>query len=210
MIIFLTGGNGGIGKIISSKLKSADINVIQPNSTELNLNGNIDVSNLPNFDGFIHCAGVNFLSNHKNIDQKNLYETFNINTFSFVNLCNKLRINDNSNIIAIGSLYATSVKENRIQYAMSKHALYAAIKTIALENAHRKIKVNMISPGFVDTDLTRKNNTLDRIKFLKDNTPLGLVDINDIANLCVFLIKNNNSMTGQNIQIDGGYSLKNI
>ena len=210
MNIFLTGGNGGIGKIISKQLKIANITVIEPTSKELNLNGSIDASNFPSVDGFIHCAGINPLCSHKDIDPKNLNQTFNINTFSFIDLCSKLKINNGGNIIAIGSIYANSVKENRIQYTMSKHALYAAVKTIALEISHRKIKVNMISPGFVDTNLTRKNNKEERIKFLKENTPLGLVESIDIANLCLFFIKNNNSITGQNIQIDGGYSLKTI
>jgi len=210
MNVFLTGGSGGLGKIISEQLKIADIKVIKPTSEELNLNGDIDVSSFPSVDGFIHCAGVNPLCSHRDIDPKNLNEIFNINTFSFVNLCSKLKINNGANIIAIGSIYANSVKENRIQYTMSKHALYAAVKTIALEVSHRKIKANMISPGFVDTNLTRKNNGPERIKSLKDNTPLGLVESIDIANLCLFFIKNNNSITGQDIQIDGGYSLKRI
>jgi NAD(P)-dependent dehydrogenase (short-subunit alcohol dehydrogenase family) len=68
----------------------------------------------------------------------------------------------------------------------------------------------MISPGFVDTALTRKNNSKERIEFLNENIPLGLTDSCEIANLCLYLIKQNNAITGQNIIIDGGYSLKSI
>jgi 3-oxoacyl-[acyl-carrier protein] reductase len=93
---------------------------------------------------------------------------------------------------------------------MSKHALYGAVKTLALEKAIDKIKVNLISPGFVDTLLTRKNVSKERISFLDKNIPLGLTDSCEIANLCLYLIKQNNAITGQNIKIDGGYSLKNL
>ena len=101
-------------------------------------------------------------------------------------------------------------KENRLQYTMSKHALLGAVKTIALEKAASNIKVNMISPGFVQTPLTIKNNTQERIDYLNEVIPLGLTDPCEIANLCVYFIKQNNAITGQNIQVDGGYSLKGI
>jgi NAD(P)-dependent dehydrogenase (short-subunit alcohol dehydrogenase family) len=93
---------------------------------------------------------------------------------------------------------------------MSKHALFGAVKTIALELAYKSIKVNMISPGFVDTQLTRSNNTEERINLLENETPLGLVSPNEIANLCVYLVKQNNSITGQNLIVDAGYSLKGL
>jgi NAD(P)-dependent dehydrogenase (short-subunit alcohol dehydrogenase family) len=210
MVVFLTGGSGGIGSIISSVLKTEGMEVIEPTSKELDLTSNINVSNIKKIDAFIHCAGINNLAHHKDINRNELLNIFNINTFSFIELCNKLNINYGGNIIAIGSIYATKAKEERMQYTMSKHALYGCIKTLALEKAKDLIKVNMISPGFVNTLLTRKNNTKERIDFLNYNIPLGMTNPYDIANLCVFLIKYNNSITGQNIEVDGGYSLKGI
>ena len=210
MKVFLTGGNGGIGSAIAKELIKENIEVIKPNSLELNLNSEFDVTNYPEVDGFIHCAGINNLSNYNNLKIDSLYQLFEVNTLSFIKLCSQLKIKSNSNIIAIGSLYATSTKEHRIQYSMSKHALYGAVKTIALEEANNNIKVNMISPGFIDTELTRKNNSLERINNLQKNIPLGLTDPWEVGKLCVYLIKYNNAITGQNLIIDGGYSLKGI
>jgi 3-oxoacyl-[acyl-carrier protein] reductase len=93
---------------------------------------------------------------------------------------------------------------------MSKHALFGAVKTLALEKSPFKIKVNLISPGFVNTPMTVKNNTLERINFLEENIPLGLTQAWEIGNLCLYLIKHNNTLTGQNLIVDGGYSLKGI
>ena len=210
MKIFLTGASGGIGSEIKKILSSNQIEVIAPNSTTLDLKEKIVHVPEYQFDGFIHCAGINVLSRHNTLDADELNNIFNINTFSFITLCRKLKLNTNSNVIAIGSLYSILTKENRIQYAMSKHALLAAVKTIALEKASEKIKVNMISPGFIDNKLTRKNNTEERIRFLENNIPLGLIQPNDIANFCLYLLQFNNAITGQNIIIDGGYSLKNV
>lgn len=210
MVVFLTGGNGGIGSIIKKALLEAGIEVIAPNSSELNLNNEIDLINYPEIDGFIHCAGINILAKHNEIKINELLHLFGVNTISFVKLCEKLKFKKGANIIAIGSLYATFTKEERIQYTMSKHALFGAVKTIALEKSSDNIKVNMISPGFIDTPLTRQNNDKERINFLNKNIPLGLTNPWEIANLCVYFTKINNSITGQNILVDGGYSLKGI
>ena len=209
MRIFLTGGSSGIGLTIKNTLEQAGIKVISPTSKELDLSTDFIIDPIT-VDGFIHCAGINLIADHKSINQADLLKLFQINTFSFVNLCSNLNLTQGSNIVAIGSLYSTQTKESRIQYTMSKHALYGAVKTLALEKASDKIKVNMISPGFVDTVLTRKNNSKERIDFLNENIPLGLTDSCEIANLCLYLIKQNKAITGQNIIIDGGYSLKSI
>lgn len=208
MTIFLTGAKGDIGSIISKALKQENITVIEPSSEELDLSNEFEVNY--KVDGFIHCAGVNFLKEYNKINSNELINLFNINTFSFVKLCGQLNFTPGSNIIAIGSLYATNTRENRIQYTMSKHAMYGAVKTLALEKSIESIKVNMISPGFVDTKMTRKNNSNDRISHLEANIPLGLTSPWEIANLCVYLIKHNNAITGQNILIDGGANLKGI
>lgn len=210
MTVFLTGASGGIGSEIKELFEKNGINVICPNRETLDLEKDIDVSNYGEFGGFIHCAGINLLSRHEEINLNQFQKVFNINTFSFIQLCSKLKFINGANIIAIGSLYASSTKESRLQYSASKHALYSAVKTIALEKAEKGIKVNMVSPGFVDTKMTRKNNSEDRINYLQNNIPLGLVSCFEIANFCLYLIKQNNFITGQNIIIDGGCSLKTL
>lgn len=210
MKVFVTGGGGGIGSVICDILRQNRVEIISPSSKELNLEKDFEVSNITALDGFIHCAGVNKLAYHTDISLNTANSIMKINTFSFVDLCSNLKFNTGANIIAIGSLYATSTKEKRIQYAMSKHALLAAVNTIALEKAEDQIKVNMVSPGFVNTSLTRKNNSPERIDSLSKIIPLGLTDPVEIANFCLYLIKHNKSITGQNIQIDGGYTLKSI
>lgn len=210
MRIFLTGGGGGIGQAIYKALIDNDIEVISPTSKELDLSKEFDVSSCPEVDGFIHCAGINPVSQLDSVKVSDINAAFCLNAVSFVKLCTKLNLRRGSNIIAIGSLYATETKEGRLSYTMSKHALLGAVRTIALEKSNQHTKVNMISPGFVDTSLTRKNNTKERIDTLDHIIPLGLVNPLEIANLCVYLIKYNNSITGHNFVVDGGYSLKGI
>lgn len=207
MRILITGGSGCIGTAIKHTLTDHD--VISPTSSELNLSKEIKTS-YSNIDVLIHCAGINEIKKYNNINKTDFDNLFKINTYSFIELCKQLDFNKNANIIAIGSLYSTSTKELRGQYTMSKHALLGAVKTLALELSYKNIKVNMISPGFVNTSLTRKNNTQERINFLNDNIPLGLTTVDDMSSVVNFFALHNNAITGQNIIVDGGYSLKGL
>ena len=214
MRVLLTGNTGGIGKFIQDKLENSKIEVVVINSKICDLSNikAIDdfLKNNKIFDGLIHCAAINPVDNMSEVNFNDLVETFNINTFSFIKMCQDIQFTNGSNIIAIGSLWATGTKEGRGQYSMTKHALYSAVKTLALEMSNNNIKVNMISPGFVDTEMTRKNNSKEKIKSISDFIPLGLTDPSEIANMCEYFMTNNESITGQNIIIDGGYSVKNI
>ena len=89
---------------------------------------------------------------------------------------------------------------------MSKHALHGAVKTLAIEKSP-EVLVNMVSPGFVDTPLTKQNLSSKEIKELNNKIPLGLTDAWSIADFLLYMIKHNKSITGQNIVMDGGYSL---
>ena len=207
--IFLTGANGGIGQAIKTRLEENNIEVISPNSKELDLSKDFNFKGLE-VDGFIHCAGINSPKPYSNITQEEFYRLFEINTFIFIRLTQQLKFSKGSNIVAIGSLYATQTKEHRAEYAMSKHALYGAVKTLAIEKSKNMIPVNIISPGFVDTALTRKNLDKNRIELLNSSIPLGLTTIWDIADFLLYLIKFNKAITGQTIIIDNGYSLMGI
>ena len=205
MVIFLTGGNGGIGSVIKEHLSNNDIDILSPNSRNLDISQNFDYSNLQ-VDGLIHCAGVNFPKTYDEVNIKEFNDLFKINTFSFIELTQQFKFNKNSNIIAIGSLYATETKKHRLEYTMSKHALHGAVKTLAIEKSP-EVLVNMVSPGFVDTPLTKQNLSSKEIKELNNKIPLGLTDAWSIADFLLYMIKHNKSITGQNIVMDGGYSL---
>ena len=209
MNIVVTGTSGGIGSYIKEALVTNNINVIEINSSHADLSKKF-IIDFENIDGLIHCAGINIVKPYKEISKEEFDKVFNTNAYSFVSLCQQIKFNNSSNIIAIGSLYSILSKENRIQYAMSKYALLGAVKTLALELSKNKIKVNMVSPGFVDTEMTRKNNSSERIQELNSFIPLGLTPPKDIAELCLFLISKNNSITGQNLIVDGGYSCKSF
>lgn len=209
MKVILTGSTGGIGSAILNELKQKSIDVVEINSSEIDFSKDFDIHSVP-VDGLIYCAGINHVNAYDEIDEQQMIDVMNVNTFGFIRLCKKIQFNEGSNVIAIGSLYSTETKAGRLCYTMSKHAMYGAVKTLALEMAYNKVKVNMVSPGFVDTPLTRKNNTDERIQRLNNSIPLGLTSASEIGKVCVYLMTSNNAITGQNIIVDGGYSLVGV
>ena len=81
------------------------------------------------------------------------------------------------------------------------------IKNLALELGTKQIKVNGLAPGFVDTQLTRRNNTQEIIARLERSIPLGhMASMDDIAKAAYFFASDENTyINGQIIIADGGY-----
>lgn len=212
--VFITGGNGDIGSSIVEIFKINGYEVVSPNSKELDLRDSKLIKEYfnhnNNFDIFIHCAGINNPSIIEDLDFNNIKETMQINTFSFYEILKTLipyqKINGGY-ILAISSIYGQISRAGRTAYTMSKHALIGLIKTAAIELGKYNIKVNALSPGFVDTNLTRKNNNDEKIKIINESIPLGsIAKPTDIANVSYFLCSEKNTyITGQDITVDGGF-----
>ena len=198
MKILIIGASGGIGSVIAKRFPDA----ICPPRTELDLlypDGNpyFDYD----FDVLIYCAGINQIGKY---DVVTIQDHFQINALSFYALAYNPNLH---HVIAISSLYARRVKKGRLCYSVSKAALEAIIRGLAVELAPTTL-INGIAPGFVDTKLTRKNNTQEQINTIIDQTPLHkLIPADEIADLVEFLVYQNKSITGQILTIDGGYSL---
>jgi len=92
---------------------------------------------------------------------------------------------------------------------MSKHALQGAVKTLAIEWAPLGVLVNAISPGYISTKMTYKNNSAETIARFIAGIPLGRLGTpEDIAEVASFLCSSNNRyLTGQDLVVDGGFSI---
>jgi 3-oxoacyl-[acyl-carrier protein] reductase len=109
-------------------------------------------------------------------------------------------------IINISSILSYRSKKGRALYSASKAALNSITKSCALELAEHNIQVNAICPGYVETNLTYKNNTPSQITKIKESIPIKrLLKPEEIAD-AVYNLSLNTSITGQIISIDGGLS----
>ena len=112
---------------------------------------------------------------------------------------------DGARVITIGSNVAirTGFRGSSV-YQMTKGAVAALVKGVALDLAPRKITVNNIQPGPTDTDINAGS-----IKALSDRSPLGRVAApSEIAGLIAYLASDGASyITGASLTIDGGFTL---
>lgn len=165
--------------------------------------------------GFIHSAGIDItkpLSSLRNIDYQAIFNTNVISGFEIARLLSKKQFCavDGASYIFISSVMGILGEPAKIAYSASKGALLSGCRSMALELAPKKIRVNCISPGIVQTELVEKlftelpDEAFNKIKSLH---PLGFGIAEDIANACVFLLSNEARwITGSNLVIDGGYS----
>jgi len=112
-------------------------------------------------------------------------------------------------VVFISSVMGIAGEKGKTLYSMTKGALISAVKSMAVELADRRIRVNSVSPGVVDSPMSksaiysRDEETLNKIRSLH---PLGLGEPSDVANACLFLISDASKwITGTNIIVDGGY-----
>mgnify|MGYP001596331817 CR=1 FL=1 len=216
--LFLLGGEGDIGSVIAQKFSGQDWHVVAPPKSELNLEDRAAIESYFSertfdVDAIIQSAGINDPKPFAQVTYEDIEKTMAVNTVGFHRvlqyLVPVLKEKKEGSIVALSSIYGFLAREGRLPYVMSKHALNGLVKTLAIELGPWNIKVNSLSPGFVDTAMTRKNNSPDTIKDFEGRTALGrLASPQDIANVAYFLCSPENQyLTGQDIVVDGGYSI---
>ncbi len=108
-------------------------------------------------------------------------------------------------IINISSVIGLTGNIGQSNYAASKAGVIGLTKSVAKELARKNITCNVITPGFIETEMT---DVLDekQISNIKNQIPLKrLGSPEDVANLIIFLSSDNaNYITGQVISVDGG------
>lgn len=174
--------------------------------------------NIVKIDGVIHCAGVSSTLPLRSINLKKLQDHFDINVnagiiLSQLLLSKKYSLMPNgSSIVFISSVMGSVGEVGKTAYAMTKGALIAGVKSLAIELALKNIRVNTISPSVVVTPLSSASfysQNDERLNKIKSLHPLGFGKPEDVANACAFLISEASRwVTGTNLIVDGGYTAR--
>ncbi len=215
----ITGASRGIGKAIADQLKADGLKVLCPRRDEMDLSSLDSVhawlnQNQENVDILVNNAAENPVMPLGEITESSWDRTFDVNLTAplllIQNFVAGMKRRNWGRIINISSCYSLVARQGRGPYAASKAALNALTRTAALEYGGDGILVNSVCPGFVNTDLTQKNNSPEQLKELAGKIPLSrLANPLEIANLVSFLASEKNTyITGQTIAIDGGFTIQ--
>ena len=110
-------------------------------------------------------------------------------------------------IISIGSVIGSSGNAGQANYAAAKAGMMGFSRSLAREVGSRGITVNVVAPGFIDTDMTREMNEVQREAMLNDIPLKRLGEADDIAATVGFLASSSAAyITGQTIHVNGGMS----
>lgn len=163
------------------------------------------------FDVVVNNAGINIIDEIYNIKDQDIEKIIRINLTipaQIIKLTSRRMIKRRKGkIINISSIFGSISKSKRASYSSSKSGLIGLTKASALDLAKYNILVNSVSPGFIDTKLTRKVLGKNLMKKMKNQIPLKkIAKPDEIIPYIIFLSSdNNNYITGQNCVIDGGF-----
>lgn len=162
--------------------------------------------------GFVHSAGISFVSNLIGADIKEIRKIMDINFFSAVELLKVLvtkKINGKNlrNVILMSSIASFGDAKSNAFYGASKAALDTFARVMADELAPNT-RVNTINPGMVHTALTERFfNDEIRLEKYGHKCLVGMCEVEDIANMAEFLMsEKSRRITGQHLIVDGGFT----
>ena len=165
-------------------------------------------------NGIAHCAGVNMTRPLRILSVENITDIININVTTGMILAKAFRNKQVSvrpaSLVFMSSVLAVVGQSATVPYAISKGALVAATKSLAIELAPEQIRVNAVLPGVVKTPMSdRFFETMGQTQAekIKAAHPLVLGEPSDFANAVAYLISPAASwITGTNLFVDGGYT----
>lgn len=134
----------------------------------------------------------------------NLYGVFHVTK----TLSKSLLKSAPASVVNISSVVGSTGNAGQSNYAASKAGLEGFTKSLALELASRNIRFNVVSPGYIKSDMTDALSE-EQIKYFADRIPLGRPgDAEEVAHTVAFLLSSASSyMTGQTIHVNGGLYL---
>jgi NAD(P)-dependent dehydrogenase (short-subunit alcohol dehydrogenase family) len=236
--ILITGASSGIGRAAAIECSKMGAIIIALGRNEMRLKETLsllssgdhkiallDINNLnevnsfiesiETIDSFVNSAGIINTQLFNFLKEESLKDIMQTNFFSPVlflqKLIKKKKIVNGGSIVFISSIGGSEITSLGLSsYAASKSAINGISKTLALELSSKRIRVNNILPGMVQTELL-DHTAFSEEDFNKDQAkyPLGYGQPNDVAYAVIYLLSNASKwITGTNLKLDGGFTLR--
>ena len=235
--VLVTGGSRGIGKAIALRFASLGARRVaigymrgdrpaEETASELRalgtepvlIRGNVassrvaeEVAELGPLDVLVHAAATGVIRPGLETEDKHWDWTLSANARALLSLTRAAApsMPAGSSIVGISSLGSTRVLKDYVLVGVSKAALEALVRYLAVELAPRGIKVNAVSAGVVDTGALDHFPQKDEMLEMAKRNPVGrMVTPEDVAGCVTFLCSPEADMIrGQTLVVDGGWSL---
>jgi 3-oxoacyl-[acyl-carrier protein] reductase len=234
-IALVTGASRGIGKAIAEHLVTMGATVIGTATSDngataisgyLSANGTGMVLNVTDNDSMTDLlskineefGAIDILVNNAGITRDNLLMRMKDDEWNDIiqtNLTSVFKLSKavlrgmmkkrHGRIVNIGSVVGSTGNAGQANYAAAKAAVIGFSKSMAREIASRGITVNVVSPGFIDTDMT-KNLTDDQKEAIFKDIPANRLGLpKEIAATVGFLVSDEAGyITGETIHVNGG------
>lgn len=161
-------------------------------------------------DTFVHCAGVTLDNLLIKTKLQDIQDTFQTNLISAMQLSQKLVKSmiraRKGNIIFISSCVGSRGNSGQAVYSASKAGIHGLTMSLAKELGPRGIRVNAISPGFFDTDMTAHISKEKKLDYCSKISLGRLGNPKEICSAVKYLL-DSSYVTGQIIQVDGGLQM---
>ncbi len=165
--------------------------------------------------GVVHAAGLSCVVPLQVLDPQSYRDALTVNAEAGLALARsfqrrKVYAGEHGTIVFIASVIALVGSPAAIGYSMSKGAVIGMTRSMALELAPKRIRVNCVAPGFVRTAMyekTARHWDHGQEARLESLHPLGLGDAEDVASAIAFLLADTGKwITGTVLTVDGGYT----
>lgn len=168
-------------------------------------------------DGLVNNAGVNFIRDSLRVTREEWERILSIDlsgTFFFTQAVMKQMLRQwpvRGSIVNISSVHSFACYPGSAPYDAAKWGVVGLTKAIALEYATKGIRLNVVSPGLINTEIWKEflaavDSRAKCLRHWRANIPIQrVIEPEEIAAVCVFLLSDESScMTGANIFADGG------